>query len=101
MTDLHAPRPASFNSAGPFDAPETLLLLHGTPAWSFLYRKVVPGLLEAGYRVVALDHIGFGRSDKLTDPDAYSHEMNVASVLLLLEKLDLQVSASVTLFSED
>lgn len=77
---------------GPRDAPETLLLLHGTPAWSFLYRTVVPGLLDAGYRVVALDQIGFGRSDKLTDPEAYSHELNVATVLLLLEKLDLKVS---------
>lgn len=77
---------------GPRDAPETLLLLHGTPAWSFLYRRVVPGLLDAGYRVVALDQIGFGRSDKLTNIEAYSHELHVATVLLLLEKLDLKVS---------
>lgn len=67
-------------------------MLHGTPAWSFLYRRMVPGLLSAGYRVVALDQIGFGRSDKLTDPKAYSHELHVATVLLLLDKLDLKVS---------
>lgn len=49
---------------GPRDARETVLLLHGEPTWSFLYRKVMPGLLEAGYRVVVPDLIGFGRSDK-------------------------------------
>jgi haloalkane dehalogenase len=44
--------------------PETLLLLHGNPTWSFLYRHVIPHLTAAGFRVLALDFAGFGRSDK-------------------------------------
>ncbi|KAK8400243.1 hypothetical protein O3P69_003150 [Scylla paramamosain] len=95
---LPLPLRVHYIDEGPHDAPETLLLLHGTPSWSFLYRKVVPGLLAAGYRVVAPDHIGFGRSDKLTDPNAYSHEMHVTTVLQLLKELDLK---GVTLIAHD
>ncbi|XP_047496913.1 haloalkane dehalogenase-like [Penaeus chinensis] len=83
---------------GPRDASETLLLLHGTPAWSYLYRKTIPTLLAAGYRVVAIDHIGFGRSDKLTDPEAYTHELHVATVVNAVRDLDLQ---GVTLVGHD
>ncbi|XP_037783592.1 LOW QUALITY PROTEIN: haloalkane dehalogenase-like [Penaeus monodon] len=83
---------------GPRDAPETLLLLHGTPAWSYLYRKTIPTLLAAGYRVVAIDHIGFGRSDKLTDPEAYTHELHVATVVNAVQDLDLK---GVTLVGHD
>ncbi|XP_068245432.1 haloalkane dehalogenase-like [Palaemon carinicauda] len=83
---------------GPYDAPETLLLLHGTPAWSFLYRTMIPVFLKAGYRVVAVDNIGFGRSDKLTDPDLYTHELHVKTVAGLVRALDLQ---GVTLVAQD
>ena len=48
---------------GPRDAP-LVLLMHGEPTWSFLYRKMIPVLLAQGYRVVAPDLVGFGRSDK-------------------------------------
>lgn len=48
---------------GPADAP-TVLLLHGEPTWSYLYRKMIPVLVDAGYRCVAPDLVGFGRSDK-------------------------------------
>ena len=51
---------------GPRDGP-VMLLLHGMPTWSYLYRHMIPPLVEAGYRCVAPDHIGFGRSDKPTD----------------------------------
>jgi pimeloyl-ACP methyl ester carboxylesterase len=47
--------------------PETLLLLHGNPTWSFLYHHVIPLLTGAGFRVLALDFAGFGRSDKLPE----------------------------------
>ena len=51
---------------GPRDAPITWLCLHGNPAWSYLYRKMIPILLSQGDRVVAPDLIGFGKSDKRT-----------------------------------
>ena len=57
---------------GPGDAPETVLLLHGQPTWSYLYRKVVARLVERGLRAVAPDLIGFGRSDKPVAPAAHS-----------------------------
>ncbi len=50
---------------GPKDAP-VALLLHGEPTWSYLYRKMIPPLLAAGYWCVAPDRVGFGRGDKLT-----------------------------------
>lgn len=48
---------------GPSDAP-VFMLLHGMPTWSYLYRDMIPGLVAAGYRCIASDHLGFGRSDK-------------------------------------
>lgn len=56
---------------GPADAPP-VLLLHGQPTWSYLYRHVVRALVEAGHRVVVPDLVGFGRSDKPVDPRSYS-----------------------------
>jgi len=58
-----------FVDEGPRDAP-VVLMLHGEPTWSFLYRKMIPVLVGAGLRAVAPDHIGFGRSDKLADRTA-------------------------------
>ncbi|MEM9301716.1 MAG: haloalkane dehalogenase [Pseudomonadota bacterium] len=57
---------------GPADGP-VVLLLHGQPSWSYLYRKMIPVLAEGGYRVIAMDHLGMGRSDKPIDVDAYSY----------------------------
>ena len=54
----------------PRDA-DPVLLLHGEPSWSYLYRKMIPVFLEAGGRVVAPDFFGFGRSDKPVDDDVY------------------------------
>jgi haloalkane dehalogenase len=56
---------------------EVVLLLHGQPSWSYLYRFMIPGLVKAGYRVIAMDHLGMGRSDKPTDFKSYSTEGHV------------------------
>ena len=56
---------------GPADGP-VVLLLHGQPSWSYLYRKMIPVLADAGYRVIAMDHLGMGRSDKPTEVASYS-----------------------------
>ena len=61
---------------GPRDAP-VVLLLHGEPSWSYLYRKMVPVLTEAGLRAVAPDLIGFGRSDKPTRVEDYTYARHV------------------------
>ncbi|WFL76715.1 haloalkane dehalogenase [Altererythrobacter arenosus] len=57
---------------GPTDAP-TVLMMHGEPSWCFLYRKMIPLVVAAGYRAVAPDLIGFGKSDKLTSKSDYSY----------------------------
>ncbi len=82
---------------GPRDAP-VVLLMHGEPAWSFLYRKMIPVLLQAGYRVVAPDLVGFGRSDKPTRAADYSYLNHVLWMSAWLEAQDLR---QITLFSQD
>jgi haloalkane dehalogenase len=67
-----------------------VLLLHGEPTWSFLYRKVMPPLLDAGLRCVAPDMAGFGRSDKPVDIDWYSYDRHTETLAPLLEELDLR-----------
>jgi len=57
---------------GPADAP-VVLLLHGQPTWAFLYRKMIPVLVDAGYRAIAMDHLGMGFSDKPVDIADYSY----------------------------
>jgi haloalkane dehalogenase len=66
-----------------------ILLLHGEPTWSFLYRKMIPVLTEAGHRAVAPDYFGFGRSDKPTERGFYTYARHVESVTRLVERLDL------------
>ena len=65
-----------------------VLLLHGEPTWSYLYRKMIPPLSET-FLVIAPDYIGFGRSDKPTDRDWYSYDRHVDSIVQLIEALDL------------
>lgn len=65
-------------------------MLHGEPAWSFIWRKTFPALLEAGYRCIAPDHAGCGRSDKPTDLGWYTLENHVAVTESLLDDLDLR-----------
>lgn len=69
--------------------PLTWLCLHGNPAWSYLYRKMIPVFLEAGHRVVAPDLIGFGKSDKLKKESAHSFSWHRQVLLELIEQLDL------------
>jgi haloalkane dehalogenase len=66
-----------------------VLFFHGEPTWSFLWRKVIPPVRDAGFRCIAPDLPGFGRSDKPTDMDWYSYDRHTASVAPLLEELDL------------
>lgn len=66
-----------------------VLMLHGEPAWSFIYRKLFPPIMDAGYRCIAADHAGFGRSDKPLDPGWYGIERYVELTATLLDDLDL------------
>ena len=74
---------------GPHDAPLTWLCLHGNPAWSYLYRKMIPVFLQAGHRVVAPDMPGFGKSDKPKKDDAHTFTWHRQVLLELVERLDL------------
>nr|ACO10768.1 Haloalkane dehalogenase [Caligus rogercresseyi] len=81
---------------------EVILCLHGEPSWSFLYRKMIPELVREGYRVIAPDLIGFGRSDKFTSVHQYSFELHMNSIKRLLEELNLLNDKShITLVCQD
>ncbi|MEI6453181.1 MAG: haloalkane dehalogenase [Actinomycetes bacterium] len=83
---------------GPSDA-APILLLHGEPSWCFLYRHMIPELLAAGHRVIAPDLVGFGKSDKPTDPALFSYAAHVAWMqALIFDVLNLQ---DITLFGQD
>lgn len=84
-------------AAGPADGP-VALLLHGEPTWSYLYRKMIPGLVDAGCRVIAPDLIGFGRSDKPAARSDYTYRRHVDWVSELVTSLDL---SGVTYFGQD
>jgi haloalkane dehalogenase len=75
-----------------------IVMLHGEPTWSFLYRKVMRPLLDAGYRCIVPDLPGFGRSDKPLDERWYSYDNHTEAVASLLEQLDLN---EVTLVMQD
>ena len=66
-----------------------VVFVHGEPTWSFLWRKVIPPVLDAGHRCIAPDLAGFGRSDKPTDIDWYSYDRHTELTAALLEDLDL------------
>jgi tRNA(adenine34) deaminase len=74
---------------GDTNAPLTWLCLHGNPAWSYLYRKMIPIWLAAGHRVVAPDLIGFGKSDKPKKDSFHQFATHRQSLLDLIERLDL------------
>jgi haloalkane dehalogenase len=83
---------------GPADAPP-VLLMHGEPSWSYLYRHMVPPLVAAGHRVVAPDLVGFGRSDKPTSRNDYTYARHVAWMQeALFDRLDLR---DITFFGQD
>ncbi len=68
---------------------EVIYLLHGEPAWSYLFRKMIPVLVDAGYRVIAPDMVGFGKSDKYISVEDYTHQMHVDKMTQLIVELDL------------
>jgi haloalkane dehalogenase len=67
-----------------------VVFLHGEPTWSFLWRKVIPPIRDAGYRCIAPDLPGFGRSDKPIDPEWYTYDRHTASVARLFAELKLR-----------
>ena len=83
---------------GPADG-DIVLLLHGEPSWSFLYRHMIPELVAAGHRCIAPDLIGFGRSDKPSETDDYTYAAHVQWMCdALFEELNL---TEITLFAQD
>ena len=82
---------------GPKDAP-VMLCMHGMPTWSYLYRRMISPLIEAGYRCVAPDYIGFGKSDKVIDDDWYNIERHSRSITDMIKHLDLN---DITIFCQD
>lgn len=82
---------------GPRHGP-VALLMHGMPTWSYLNRHIIKALVAAGYRCIAADHIGFGKSDKVLEDDWYSIAKHVAAHKALIEALDIR---NVTLFCQD
>jgi haloalkane dehalogenase len=82
---------------GPRDA-ETVLLMHGEPSWSFLYRRMIPILVETKYRTVTPDLVGFGRSDKPTEKSDHTYRKHVSWISNLVNLLDLK---KITLFCQD
>ena len=76
---------------------ETILFLHGEPTWSYLYRHIIC-ILSEDFRVVAPDLIGFGKSEKFSDPNAYSYEGHLNFLQQFIEQLDL---SEITLVVQD
>jgi pimeloyl-ACP methyl ester carboxylesterase len=87
----------AYAEAGPSDG-EVVLLLHGQPSWSYLYRKMIPILADNGFRVIAMDHLGFGRSDKPVDITSYSYLGHYDRITRFIEGLGL---SDIHLFGQD
>lgn len=77
---------------------QPVVLLHGEPSWSYLYRHMIPVFVEAGYRVLAPDLIGFGRSDKPVKQDSYTYQRHVDWLSQWFDQMDL---SNVVLFCQD
>jgi haloalkane dehalogenase len=82
---------------GPADA-QPVLLMHGEPTWSYLYRKMIPVIIDAGYRAIAPDLVGFGRSDKPAHKREYTYQRHVDWMQSWLDTMHLQ---RVTLVCQD
>ncbi len=82
---------------GPADA-DPVLMMHGEPSWSYLYRHMIAGFVKQGHRAVAPDLVGFGRSDKPTERSDYTYARHVAWMGDWLRQVDLR---NITLFSQD
>jgi haloalkane dehalogenase len=77
---------------------QIILMLHGQPTWSYLYRKMIPILAEAGFRIIAPDHIGMGRSDKPINLSFHTYELHIARMKKFIANLKLK---NITLFCQD
>jgi haloalkane dehalogenase len=93
----HTPLRVHYVDEGPRDAP-VVLMMHGEPSWSYLYRHMIGPVAAAGLRVVAPDLIGFGRSDKPARKSDYSYARHVAWMRSWIEQLDLR---RITLVCQD
>ena len=83
---------------GPADGP-VVLVMHGEPSWSYLYRKMIPLLIAAGLRVIAPDLVGFGKTDKPTEKSDYTYARHVAWMqAAIIDHLDLR---DATFFGQD
>jgi pimeloyl-ACP methyl ester carboxylesterase len=87
----------AYAEAGPASGP-VVLLLHGQPSWSYLYRKMMPVLADTGYRVIVMDHIGMGRSDKPIDINYYSYLGHADRLEQFIQTLGL---TDINLFVQD
>ena len=80
------------------DSGDVVLLMHGEPTWSYLYRHMIPILAKAGKRVIAPDLIGFGKSDKLSERADYTYERHILWTSNILTQLNL---SNITFFGQD
>lgn len=87
----------AYAEEGPATGP-VVLLLHGQPSWSYLYRKMMPVLADAGYRVIAMDHLGMGRSDKPIEINDYSYLGHANRLEQFIQQLGL---SDINLFVQD
>jgi haloalkane dehalogenase len=86
-SDNGEPLRVHYIDEGAADAPP-VLLLHGEPSWSYLYRRMIPPLVDAGLRAIAVDLVGFGRSDKPASRDDYTYERHVDWTRSAVEAID-------------
>ena len=97
IIDAEGPLRLHYVDEGPRNG-TPVLLLHGEPSWAYLYRNIIPGLVARGYRCIAPDLIGFGRSDKPAARADYTYERHVEWMSVWLQALDL---TGVVLFCQD
>ena len=90
----------AYVDVGSGESGETILLIHGQPAWSYLYRKMIPVLADAGHRVIAMDHVGMGRSDKPIEPDYHTYLNHVGRMETFIQELKLE-QGNLTIFVQD
>ncbi|MEL6525556.1 MAG: alpha/beta fold hydrolase [Chloroflexota bacterium] len=90
----------AYVDVGTGESGETILLLHGQPSWGYLYRKMIPVLAEEGHRVIAMDHVGMGRSDKPIDVDYYTYLGHVERIEAFIQELELE-QGNLTVFVQD
>ncbi|MFX0001591.1 MAG: haloalkane dehalogenase, partial [Candidatus Hermodarchaeota archaeon] len=83
---------------GPKDSEEIFLCLHGEPTWAYLYRKMIPVFLKAGYRVITPDFLGFGRSDKPVKDEIYTYDFHRNFLIEFIKYLDLK---NITMVGQD